>query len=219
MPGLVSYQRFIEWMPSVLLPLCAYVRFQFRAPAQESAFSTPLASKSVTIAELVNTRYLKVEPQEAKPRFYWFFGFKLDLVVNDKGELLHFTLTPGNTDDRQPVPKLLQRLMGRVFADKGYISQTLAQHYLLQTVGIQLITKLPRNMKNRLMPMVDKVLLRKRAIIESIIDQLKNISQIEHSRHRTPVNFLVNLVCGLIAYCHQPEKPSLNLEPTLVPFA
>jgi len=69
-------------------------------------------------------------------------------------------------------------------------------------------------MKNQLLPMADKLLLRKRAIIETIIDQLKNISQIEHTRHRSPVNFMVNLLCGLIAYCHQPKKPTLKSDPT-----
>jgi transposase len=117
----------------------------------------------------------------------WFFGFKLHLVVNDRGELLNILLTPGNTDDRTPVPKLLQQLFGKVFADKGYVSQKLAKQ-LLQTAGIQLITKLKRNMKQRLMPLNDRLSLRKRSIIETIIDQLKNISQIEHSRHRSPVN-------------------------------
>lgn len=79
--------------------------------------------------------------------------------------------------------------------------------------GVQLITHVRRNMKNCLMPLADKLLLRKRAIIETINDQLKTISQIEHSRHRSPANFLVNLMAGLIAYCHQPKKPSLNLVP------
>jgi transposase len=144
----------------------------------------------------------------------WFFGFKLHLVINDTGELLNVALTPGNTDERNPVPKLLQRLMGKVFADRGYISQKLAVH-LSKTLGIQLVTKLRRNMKNRLMLLSDKLLLRRRAIIESVIDQLKNISQIEHSRHRSPINFLVNLLGGLIAYCHQPKKPSLILDVAL----
>jgi transposase len=136
------------------------------------------------------------------------------LVVNEQGELLNVLLTPGNTDDRQPVPQLLQRLFGKVFGDRGYVSQKLALR-LWQDLGIQLITKLKRNMKNRLMDLSDKLLLRRRAIIESVIDQLKNISQIEHSRHRSPVNCLVNLVCGLIAYCHQPKKPSLCIDAAL----
>ena len=128
------------------------------------------------------------------------------------GELLSVYLTPGNVDDRIPVPKLLRKLFGKVFGDKGYISQPL-RDLLLQTFGIQLITKLRSNAKNQLpMPLMDRILLRKRAIVESVIDQLKNISQIEHSRHRSVTNFLVNLLCGLIAYAHQPKKPSLGRE-------
>jgi len=119
-------------------------------------------------------------------------------------------LTPGNVDDRKPVPKMARRLFGKLFADKGYISQKLFEELLL-TFNVQLVTGVRSNMKNMLMPLMDKLLLRKRSIIETIIDQLKNISQIEHSRHRSPINFLVNLICGLIAYCHQPKKPSLGL--------
>jgi transposase len=141
----------------------------------------------------------------------WFFGFKLHLAVNEVGELLNVHITPGNVDDRQPIPKLLQSLFGKVFADRGYVSQALTEK-LLQDFGIEFFVKPKRNMKNRLMRLSDKLLSRKRSIIETIIDQLKNISQIEHSRHRSPVNFCVNLLCGLIAYCHQPKKPSLQME-------
>jgi hypothetical protein len=133
------------------------------------------------------------------------------VLVNDRGELVNFALSPGNTDDRRPVPTLVQHLFGKIFADKGYISQPLF-HQLWETFGLQLITKLKTNMKNRLLPWADKILLRKRAIIETVFDQLKNISQIEHTRHRSVNNFVVNLLCGLIAYCHQPKKPSLHLD-------
>ena len=84
--------------------------------------------------------------------------------------------------------------------------------------GLRLITKLRKNMRNRLLRSADKLLLRKRAIIETINDQLKNICQIEHSRHRSPRNFLVNLLAGLIAYCHQPKKPSLHLDSDRLPL-
>jgi len=141
----------------------------------------------------------------------WFFGFKLHLIVNDKGEILSFMLTPGNTDDRAPVEKLVEqaKFVGKLIGDRGYISSELFER--LFSKGIQLITKIRKNMKNKLMGFYDKLLLRKRGIIETIIDQLKNISQIEHSRHRSPVNFLVNLIGGLVAYAHQPRKPSLNI--------
>ena len=124
---------------------------------------------------------------------------------------MNIQITPGNRDDRKPVPDLLKNLFGKVFADRGYVSKALAQE-LFETYGIEFFAKPRRNMKNKLMRLTDKLLARKRAIIETIIDQLKNISQIEHSRHRSPVNFCINVLCGLIAYCHQPKKPSLQLD-------
>ena len=131
-------------------------------------------------------------------------------MVNDRGELLQYCFSQGNVDDRKPVPHLAEKLFGKLFGDKGYVSQSLAQ-YLRQTFDVQLITKLRSNMKNQLMLLSDRLLLRRRAIIETIIDQLKNISQIEHSRHRSVLNFFVNVLCGLIAYCHRSSKPSLGL--------
>jgi hypothetical protein len=134
------------------------------------------------------------------------------LVINDRGELLNVQLTPGNVDDRKPVPKLVRNLFGKIFGDKGYFSIPLYE-LLYQTFGVQLITKLKSNPKNQLpMSLMDRILLRNRDIVECVIDQLKNISQIEHSRHRSVTNFLVNLICGLIAYAHQPKKPTLGRE-------
>ena len=133
------------------------------------------------------------------------------MVCNDQGHLLNVALTPGNVDDRKPVPDLVRALFGKLVADRGYLSNKLGKQ-LRQLSNIQLITKLRSNMKNQLMPIADKLLLRKRAIIETIIDQLKNRAQIEHTRHRSPVNFMVNLIAGLIAYCHQPKKPTLIIE-------
>jgi hypothetical protein len=139
----------------------------------------------------------------------WFFGFKLHLVTNDCGELLSLRLTPGNTDDRRPVPELVKGLFGKLFGDRGYISQPLFE--TLYDEQVQLVTKLKTRMKNRLISMLDKLMLRKRAIIESVIDQLKNISQIEHSRHRSVTNCFVNLLAGLVAYTYRAKKPSLNI--------
>ncbi|HXZ05670.1 MAG TPA: transposase, partial [Ktedonobacteraceae bacterium] len=119
-------------------------------------------------------------------------------------------LTAGNADDRTPVPRMVKRLRGKLFGDRGYISAPLTQ--LLFEQGLHLITRLRKNMNNHLMHLSDKLLLRKRAIIESIIDQLKNISQIEHSRHRSPTNFVVHVLSGLIAYSHQDKKPGLHLD-------
>jgi Transposase DDE domain len=209
-PGLVSYQRFVEFTPSALLPLCAYLRSCLGA-CTGIAFldSTPLAV--CDNHRIAQHKVFEGVAYRGKSSTGWFFGFKLHLLFNDRGELLNLALTPGNVDDRKPVPRLVRRLFGKIFADKGYLSRALFQQ-LLETFGLQLITKLKSNMKNRLLPVEDKLLLRKRAIVETIIDQLKNISQIEHTRHRSVTNFLVNLLCGLIAYCHQPKKPSLQLD-------
>ena len=139
----------------------------------------------------------------------WSFGFKLHLVVNDAGELLAIYLTAANRHELKALPKLVKRLFGKLLGDRAYVSQSLFEQLMQQ--GLHLVIKVQSNLKIKLMLLSDKLLLRKRAIIETIHDQLKNISQIEHSRHRSPINFLVNLVSGLIAYTHQPKKPSLDL--------
>jgi hypothetical protein len=123
---------------------------------------------------------------------------------------LAFKLTSGNTDDRKPVPEMTEDLIGKLFGDRGYISQELFEE--LYKRGLQLITRYQKKMKQKLVKLVDKILLRKRSLIETVNDQLKNISQIEHSRHRSIWNFFVNLFAGLIAYTYLPQKPSLDLK-------
>jgi hypothetical protein len=144
----------------------------------------------------------------------WFYGFKLHLIVNEKGELVSFLITPGNTPDNniETVTKLASRMTGKLFGDRGYISKDLFASLWQQ--GTQLITGIKKNMKNKLLPLMDKIMLRGRGIIETINDQLKNIEQIEHTRHRSPTNFGANLLSGLIAYQLQPKKPSLSFTNT-----
>jgi hypothetical protein len=149
--------------------------------------------------------------QRGKSSMGWFFGFKLHLIVNECGQLLAFRLTPGNTDDRQPIPHMTHGLWGKLFGDKGYLSQSLFETLFQQ--GLQLVTPLRKNMSNRLIALHDKLWLRKRSIIETINHQLKNIQQVDHSRHRSYPNFLVNLLAALLAYTFQPKKPSVSLSP------
>jgi hypothetical protein len=213
-PTLLSYGRFVCWIPQLLVPLCTYLHSHH---GQDTGISFIDSTKLVVCHNLriAQHRVFAAHAARGKTSTGWFFGFKLHLVVNDRGEILSWCVTPGNIDDRQPVPKLVRRLVGKLFADKGYISEPLAA--VLREQGLHLITRLRKNMTNRLIDLGDKLLLRKRAIIESILDQLKNISQIEHARHRSPLNFLVNLVCGLIAYSLKPRKPSLHLAWNLLP--
>lgn len=206
-PQLVSYSRFIALMQSTLGPLCAYLKCCFGA-CTGIAFVDSTALAVCKNKRIDRNRVFAELARRGKTTMGWFFGFKLHLVINECGELLAVQLTPGNVDDRQPVPEMVGHLTGKLFADKGYISAELFRE--LFESGLQLITQIRRNMKNRLMPVIDKILLRKRSLIETVNDQLKNIAQIEHSRHRSVANFMVNLVAGLISYCHQPKKPQIN---------
>jgi len=215
-PHLVSYTRFVEFFPSALVPLVVYLHSCLGACTGVSFVdSTRLAV--CHNRRIQQHRVFRGLAERGKTSVDWFFGFKLHLVFNDQGELLTLTLTPGNIDDRAHVPVFAKQLFGKLFGDKGYLSAPLVKQ-LKSLFGIELITPLRKNMKKIERPLLDTLRLRKRAIVETIIDQLKNISQIEHTRHRSPVNFLVNLLCGLIAYCHQPKKPSLQLKALPLPM-
>lgn len=142
----------------------------------------------------------------------YFYGFKLHLIVNDKGEILNFIITQANVDDKQPLKKesFINCIKGKLYGDKGYLSKELTN--LLFVDGLHLITTLRNNMKNCLMELKDKIMLRKQSMIETINDELKNMCQIEHSTHRSFENFISTIIAGLIAYSFFPKKPSIKYE-------
>lgn len=206
-PDLVSYNRFVEYERDALVPLSAYLQTR-RGTCSGISF---IDSTKLAVCEnlrIPQHRQFTGLAARGKTTLGWFYGFKLHLVVSDSGELLAWQVTPGNIDDRRPVPKLAKRLFGKLFGDLGYLSEPLK--VILREQNLELVTKVKKNMKNKFLNLSDKLLLRKRAIIETIFDQLKNISQIEHTRHRSFWNFLVNLASGLIAYSWREKKPSLN---------
>jgi len=215
-PNLVTYERFVALMPSVFGPLSAYLKSLY-GKCRGISFIDSTALAVCDNHRIHNHKVFEGVAERGKGSMGWFYGLKLHLVVNDRGEILACQVTAGNVDDREPVPDLCKRLFGKLIADRGYISQALFEQ-LMETFNVQLITRIKKNMKNRLLPWLDKLLLRKRAIIESVVDQLKNISQIEHTRHRSPINCFINILAGLIAYCHQPKKPSLNIIPSESPL-
>lgn len=207
-PRLVSYHRFVALIKSVCVPLCVFLQ-SLLGEKTGIYFIDSTLIKVCHVKREKQHRVFQGLAKKSKSTIGWFFGFKLHLVINDKGELMAFKLTQGNVDDRAPVVDLVKDLVGKLVGDKGYISQDLFRQLYQQ--GLQLITRIKKNMKNKLMPLVDKILLRKRAVIESVNDQLKNISQIEHTRHRSVWNFIINLLSALIAYSLQPKKPSIRL--------
>jgi len=208
-PTLPSYNRFVELMSSCLEPLTAFM--QSRCGKSEGiAFidSTPLCvCDNLRIAR--HKTFAGV-PGRSKSSTGWFYGFKLHFTVNDCGDILSFCLTRGNVDDRTTVLILAKNWFGKLLGDKGYISQKLTA-LLAQEYDVELITSIKKNMKSRVLAAFDKLILRKCSIIETINDQLKNVFNLEHSRHRSLTNFALNVVASLVAYSYQEKKPSLNI--------
>ena len=205
-PKLLSYSRFVNLMKTCLFPLFIFSQ----GCLGECSGIAFIDSTILTVchARRINShRVFKKMARRGKTSTGWFYGFKLHLIINDSGEILAYMLTTGNVDDRVPVPELSKDIFGKLFGDKGYISQEL--FLKLYDKGIQIITRLKKNMKNKLMNLVDKILLRSRGVIESVNNKLKSDCQIEHHRHRSPWNFLVNLVSGIVAYAYDSFKPTI----------
>lgn len=207
-PGLCSYRRFVQLQSRCVLPLFFYLLTK-RGNCTGISFIDATALKVCHNLRIPSHRTFRGSATRDKSSTGWYFGFKLHLAISDCGEILGFYLTAANVDERVTADWITQNLTGKLVGDKGYISSSLFEK--LMSRGLKLITRLRSNMKNRFVEMEDKILLRKRALIETVNDQLKNISNIEHSRHRSLWNFLGNLAAGLIAYSWKEKKPSLNL--------
>lgn len=217
-PKLVSYHRFLELMPHVAMPLGVLLHCcQGKKTGRYYIDSTKLqVCHNLRIAR---HKVFQDLAKRGKTSTGWFFGFKLHLVFNDKGELITFKLTPGNVDDRNVVETLTQHLQGWLFGDKGYLSQALEKSLLQR--GLRLFTRVKKNMKEKVMTPIQQAFLNQRGMVETIIGQLKALCHIQHTRHRSPTNFLVNVLAGLFAYVLKPQKVSVkfhhlnNLNPLL----
>ena len=205
----ISYSRFVFLMKDLFIPLFAYLLNRSGSVTGISFVdSTPI--QVCKRKRIKRNKVFKGFAKVGKTSIGWFYGFKLHIIINENGEILSFLVTPGNVSDISVLDRLSKGVFGKLFGDKGYISSQLGKKLLAR--GLDLFTTLRANMKQKLMSLKDRALLRKRSLIETVNDQLKNISQIEHSRHRSVSNFLVNLLSGLVAYSHQEKKPSLNLD-------
>lgn len=209
-PKTVSYNRFTELMQSNILPLTMFLKTCCMGNCTGISFVDSTPVRVCKNKRIKNNKVFKDIATVGKSTMGWFYGFKLHLIINEKGEILSFTITQANVDDREPLKNegFLKGIFGKLFADKGYISKKIAD--ILFVDGVHLITQLKNNMKNCLMTLSDKILLRKRSVIETVNDELKNMCQIEHSRHRSIGNFITNLISGLIAYSFFPKKPSIQ---------
>lgn len=211
-PKTVSYNRFVERQARVVLHLLLFLQTCALGKCTGISIidSTPLVSCHIRRMHMHRT--MKGWAAREKCTMGWFYGFKPHLVINDKGEIIQWRLTPGNTDDRDQLKdsRFTEKLFGKILADRGYISHTLFERLFVD--DIHLVTRIGKNMKNSLMNLHDRLLLRKRSVIETVNDELKNVCQTGHTRHRSIDNFVTNLPAGLIAYNLLPKKPSMNLE-------
>jgi hypothetical protein len=209
-PDMVSYDRFVYLIPRAIIPLLVYLQTEGMDEPTGISFIDSTALKVCHTKRITRHRVFDGIAKIGKTTMGWFLGFKLHLIINDRGGLLGCRLTAGNVDDRSVTEVMADGLFGKLFGDKGYISQSLFEK--LMAKGIKLVTNMRTNMKCRLMEWEEKILLRKRSLIETVNDTLKNVCQIEHSRHRSPINFLAHVIAGLIAYTRLPKKPSLKIE-------
>jgi hypothetical protein len=208
-PRLPGYKRFLQLMPRCSVALVAFFQ-KLKGLCTGISF---VDSTSIAVCHNLRISRHKVfagTAERGKTSTGWFYGFKLHIVINHQGEIIAGQLTPGNVDDRKILYEMKKGLFGNIYGDKGYLSYPLKLSLLKH--GIRLVTRVRSNMKPIKLDKFDSVMLKCRSLIETVNDQLKNLSQIEHTRHRSVFNFTVNLMAGVIAYCLQPKKPRIQID-------
>lgn len=209
-PNVVSYNRFIELSHRSAVPFMMFLHYCCRGECTGISFIDSTVLRVCHNKRIKRNKVFKGMAKVGKSTVGWFFGFKLHLIINDKGEILSFYLSQGNTSDSSAriITQMTKEIFGKMFGDKGYISKALAD--LLFDDGLQLITAVRRNMKQKALSNEEKLLLRKRSVIETVNDELKNICQVEHTRHRSIAGFILNIMGAIAAYSFFPKKPSIK---------
>ena len=207
---LPSYGRFVTLQPRLFMPLCLLLHHL------SGETSGIYIADSTTLPVCHNRRINRNKTFEGlaargRSSMGWFYGFKLHVIINDRGEIMALKITPGNIDDRVVMEAMTKGLKGKLFADKGYISKKLFA--ALWSRGLHLITGIRKTMKNYLMPIIDKLLLRRRFIVETVFDALKSQFGLVHTRHRSPTNAMVHIMSCVAAYQISPNKPKMNVSP------
>jgi hypothetical protein len=184
-PNLVSYERFNQTQSRLLMPILLYLKSKCVGKCTGISFVDSTCLEVCNIKREEHHKVIKGMAQKSKSTMGWYYGFKLHLIINDRGEILSFCFSKANVDDRdQKVMSIMTKeVFGKLFGDRGYIYQKLAEY--LWNDGVELIYKRRKNMKEMNFSDTDKIVLRKRSFIESVNDELKNICSIQHTRHRS----------------------------------
>ena len=206
---LPHYDRFVSLMPRLFVPLV--VLLHSLSGEQTGVYFADSSKLAVCHNRRIDRhRVFDGLAARGKTSMGWFFGLKLHFVINHKGQIMALKITPGNTADSSVLDEIAKYLSGKLYADKGYISRALFNK--LWQRGLHLIIGIRRNMRNYLMPLADKLMLRKRFVIETVFDILKCEMGLEHSRHRSVMNAMVHVLSCLVAYAFRPGKPSISLD-------
>lgn len=208
-PRAVSYERFVALMPRVMPLLCLYLAL-VRCGQHTGIYYAD--SKKLPVCDnhrIHQHAVFKGIADRGKSSTGWFFGFKVFLIINQYGQIMNCQLTKASKADNNFdwMLKFFKGLKGVVFTDKGFISAKAFE--ALYADGLKIITGVRANMKNKLMDTTEKQLHKKRGLIESVNDILMTVCDIDHTRHRSPMNFLVNLFAGVCAYTFLDKLPSI----------
>lgn len=204
-PRLPSYNRFVEIMKRVFFLLILFS--QVHTGKQTGIYY--IDSSCLPTCHLKRSRRHKTFKNIAeygRTSVGWFFGLKIHLVINNKGELIAFKVTKGNMHDAKGGESLLEALQGLAFGDKGYIGKDLFSRLLKK--GLKLVTRTRKNMKPKKYSSFEKQLLNQRGIIETVFNHFKHHFQVWHTRHRSVINAMVHLLAAVAAYTIEPLKIS-----------
>jgi hypothetical protein len=219
-PNMPSYNRFIELMQKIVIPLLVFTKSQAGGNCDGVSYVDSFSLEVSHQKRIYSHKVFRGLAQRGKTSMGWFYGFKLHVVINSKGEIIDFEITAGNIADNNEslIEKIFKTIQGKVFGDKGYLlNENLFKKLYFN--GIHMITKIRKNMKNILMDMSDKIMLKKRGLVESVGAVLKEDLTVEHSRYRNPITLVINVCSALAAYHFRENKPTIRKNRHLVLYA
>jgi hypothetical protein len=209
-PNILSYNRFIELQKNIFVPLMIFSKLRSSQPCDGTSFIDSFPLSVSHEKRILSHKTFSGMAARGKTSVGWFYGFKVHVVINGAGEIINFAITSGNVSDnnKNVIEQLTRGVYGKIYGDKGYLlNSNLFEK--LYSKGIHVVTKVRKNMKGKIMHIRDRIMLKRRGIIESVGAVLKEDLNIEHSRYRSPATLFVNVCSALVAYSFRSKKPSI----------